>query len=71
MKIFTHTNFEGVWLGGVAVVVAHDKKHAAKLLTEEIKKQELPEQKEINPDDFEQISITFNARAIILFDGDF
>lgn len=70
MKLYVHKNFDGVFLGGLAVVLASSRQEAAQLLQAELDRQELSQREPIHPDKFEQLAQTKPA-AVILDNGDY
>lgn len=68
MNVYTNKKFEGVYLGGTAVVVAQSAPHAAQLLEAELEKIGLPQ--EIDPEEMERLS-TYRPSVTILNDGNY
>lgn len=69
MNVYTHTKFSGHYpIGTAAVVVAENKRQAAKLLSTELAKRGLPQ--EIDLRHLERLFTTKNC-VVVLRDGDY
>ena len=70
MKVWAHTKFDGVHLGGVAVVVAPSAEAAAELLTAELIRQGLEQRYPVTAGQFTQLK-TSQPVAVVLDNGDY